>query len=195
MDASRENPKSKKAFSRDFASDAFQKQSVSSQPAAKARWTGEALELWTSVIFLASRTPRAVKQSKNMLRYQAMRLRALQGTGDAKANILEPDLVALGAIALVDRALLAGAIPPGGKPIRSLVKDAVVKAPPDDRAVLETDFRLARRAAGSCESRRVVRARVLDQPISRAVAADGVECTGEHESCAKAASWDFSACS
>src|SRR5258705_5157541 len=44
-----------------------------------------------------------------------------------------------------------------------------------------TDFRLARRAAGSCESGRVVRARVLDQTISRAVAADGVECTGEHK--------------
>lgn len=66
-----------------------------------------------------------------------MRLRALQVIGDAKANILEPDLVALGAISLLDRALLDGAIPPGGKPIRLLVKDAAVKAPADDRAVLE----------------------------------------------------------
>jgi KAP family P-loop domain len=107
------------------------------RPASDSPQFRKALELWTSVIFLASRTPRAVKQYKNMLRYQAMRLRALQGTGDAKATIPEPDLVALGAIALVDRALLAGAIPPGGKPIRSLVKDAVVKTPPDDRAVLE----------------------------------------------------------
>jgi hypothetical protein len=107
------------------------------RPASDSQPFREALELWTSVIFLTSRTPRAVKQYKNMLRYQAMRLRALQVIGDAKANILEPDLVALGAISLVDRALLAGAIPPGGKPIRLLVKDAAVKAPADDRAVLE----------------------------------------------------------
>jgi KAP-like P-loop domain-containing protein len=107
------------------------------RPASDSQPFREALELWTSVIFLTSRTPRAVKQYKNMLRYQAMRLRTLQAIGDAKANILEPDLVALAAISLADRALLAGAIPPAGKPIRLLVKDAAVNAPPDDRAVLE----------------------------------------------------------
>jgi hypothetical protein len=106
------------------------------RPASDSQPFREALELWNSVIFFASRTPRGVKQYKNMLRYQAMRLRALQTTGDAKASIHESDLVALGAISLVDRALLVGAIPPG-KPIRSLVKDAIVKASPDERAVLE----------------------------------------------------------
>jgi hypothetical protein len=106
------------------------------RPASDSQPFREALELWNSVIFFASRTPRGVKQYKNMLRYQAMRLRALQTTGDAKASIHESDLVALGAISLVDRALLVGAIPPG-KPIRSLVKDAIVKASLDERAVLE----------------------------------------------------------
>jgi KAP family P-loop domain len=107
------------------------------RPASDSQPFREALDVWTSVIFLASRTPRAVKQYKNMLRYQAMRLRALQATGEAKANILEPDLVALGAISLVDRALLTGAIPPGGKSLETLVKDAAVKALPDDRVVFD----------------------------------------------------------
>jgi hypothetical protein len=94
-----------------------------------------ALQRWTNVIFLASRTPRAVKQYKNMLRYQAMRLRALASTGGAAAGILERDLVALGAISLVDRTLLAAAGP--GKQLRSLVQEAASKAAPDERVVLD----------------------------------------------------------
>jgi hypothetical protein len=107
------------------------------RPASDSQPFREALTLWTKVIFLASRTPRAVKQYKNMLRYQAMRLRALKATGEAKADIPEPDLVALGAISLAERTLLVAALPPGGKPLRSLVKDAAIKAPPGERAVLE----------------------------------------------------------
>jgi hypothetical protein len=106
------------------------------RPASDSQPFRQALALWNPVIFLAARTPRAVKQYKNMLRYQAMRLRALQSTAGA-GRIVEPDLVALGAISLADRALLAGAIPPAGKPISLLVKDAVGKAPPDGRDVLE----------------------------------------------------------
>jgi hypothetical protein len=37
----------------------------------------------------------------------------------------------------VERALLVGAIAPGGKPIRAPVKDAAVKAPADGRDALE----------------------------------------------------------
>jgi hypothetical protein len=95
-----------------------------------------ALGLWNSVIFLASRTPRAVKQYKNMLRYQAMRLRALQETGEAMADIREADLVALGAISLVNPKLLTGVVLPD-KPIESLVKDAAVNASPDRQAVFK----------------------------------------------------------
>jgi hypothetical protein len=106
------------------------------RPASDSQPFRDALGLWNSVIFLASRTPRAVKQYKNMLRYQAMRLRALQATGEASADIREPDLVALGAISLVDPKLLTGAVLPD-RPIESLVKDAAVQASLDDQAVLK----------------------------------------------------------
>ena len=106
------------------------------RPASDSQPFRDALGLWNSVIFLASRTPRAVKQYKNMLRYQAMRLRALQATGEASADIREADLVALGAISLVDPQLLKAASLPD-RPIQSLVKDAFVQASPDDQAVLK----------------------------------------------------------
>ena len=70
-----------------------------------------------------------------MLRYQAMRLRALQATGEASADIREPDLVALGAISLVEPKCSPVHLP--DRPIKSLVKDAAVQASLDDQAVLK----------------------------------------------------------
>jgi hypothetical protein len=107
------------------------------RPASDSPSFRQALELWSTVIFLASGTPRAVKQYKNVLRYQAMRLRSLREIGDSSANIPEPYLVALGAIALANREFLIGAMPPKGKPIQALVLDATTKSRPEERPVLE----------------------------------------------------------
>ena len=134
------------------------------RPASDSQPFREALKLWNPVIFLAARTPRAVKQYKNMLRYQAMRLRALQATGDANARIPEADLVALGAISLVDRAFLIGAIPPSGKPISSLVKEAASSAQPGDLDILK-------QISASLDQRHTIAApTILESAISQYVA-------------------------
>ncbi|WP_315766912.1 MULTISPECIES: P-loop NTPase fold protein [unclassified Bradyrhizobium] len=108
----------------------------------------KALERWSGVIYLASRTPRAVKQYKNVLRYQAMRLRSLQASNDAAPNIPEADLVALGAIALVNRSLLTGAVGGSGKSIESLVAEATANSG-DERFVLEEISRSLKKSASS----------------------------------------------
>jgi hypothetical protein len=108
----------------------------------------KALELWSGVIYLALRTPRAVKQYKNMLRYQAMRLRSLHASDVAASNIPEADLVALGAIALVNRSLLTGAIEGNGKSIESLVADATANSGAE-RPVFEEISRSLQKSASS----------------------------------------------
>jgi len=96
----------------------------------------DALKLWTRVIFYIARTPRGVKQYKNMLRYQAMRLRAPSGADEGKPGIDEADLVALGAISLVDRDLLSKAND-SGKSIRLVIDGAKKTARGDRKKVLQ----------------------------------------------------------
>ncbi|MBV8754955.1 MAG: hypothetical protein JO328_19030 [Hyphomicrobiales bacterium] len=94
----------------------------------------DALKLWSPVVFRISRTPRRVKQYKNMLRYQAMRLRGGVPRDSTGLKIGESDLVALGAIWLADRDLLPKALA-SHQPVNSLIKDAAAGAAADQQTV------------------------------------------------------------
>jgi hypothetical protein len=94
----------------------------------------DALKLWTPIVFRASPTPRGVKQYKNMLRYQAMRLRA-RAPASGDKPIAEPDLVALGAISLADRHLLPKALTTR-EPINTVLKEAAATATADQQIIL-----------------------------------------------------------
>lgn len=88
----------------------------------------DALRRWNAVILAAAGTPRGVKQYKNLLRYQAMRGRNPATNRPDDDAIPDQHLVALGAVARADRALLTEA------QRREVTVEAIVRERLNDRA-------------------------------------------------------------